>query len=216
MLLCLLFQLALRSAMEKRSSSPSDEADSISVEEDDVATAAATPRDEDADDNEGEEAAATAAAAQRALELQSLAEEAQKEATAAAEAAKVLEEAMKSSPVLPMNVVQRIIRSNNNSPQVPSSSSAKTLSSGSGRSSTNSPAIASGPSSNKKHGLSMASDLAAEAYPTPPPRISIPSSQRSFSPSAAGVVHFPSPLRKKLLSNVANVFARSEHAASGE
>jgi hypothetical protein len=215
MLLCLLFQLALRSAMEKRSSSPSDEADSISVEEDDVATAAATPRDEDADDDEGE-AAATAAAAQRALELQALAEEAQKEATAAAEAAKVLEEAMKSSPVLPMNVVQRIIRSNNNSPQVPSSSSAKTLSSGSGRSSTNSPAIASGPSSNKKHGLSMASDLAAEAYPTPPPRISIPSSQRSFSPSAAGVVHFPSPLRKKLLSNVANVFARSEHAASGE
>jgi len=215
MLLCLLFQLALRSAMEKRSSSPSDEADSISVEEDDVATAAATPRDEDADDNEGE-AAAASAAAQRALELQSLAEEAQKEATAAAEAAKVLEEAMKSSPVLPMNVVQRIIRSNNNSPQVPSSSSAKTLSSGSGRSSTNSPAIASGPSSNKKHGLSMASDLAAEAYPTPPPRISIPSSQRSFSPSAAGVVHFPSPLRKKLLSNVANVFARSEHAASGE
>jgi len=214
MLLCLLFQLALRSAMEKRSSSPSDEADSISVEEDDVATAAATPRDEDADDDEGE--AATAAAAQRALELQALAEEAQKEATAAAEAAKVLEEAMKSSPVLPMNVVQRIIRSNNNSPQVPSSSSAKTLSSGSGRSSTNSPAIASGPSSNKKHGLSMASDLAAEAYPTPPPRISIPSSQRSFSPSAAGVVHFPSPLRKKLLSNVANVFARSEHAASGE
>ena len=214
MLLCLLFQLALRSAMEKRSSSPSDEADSISVEEDDVATAAATPRDEDADDNEGE--AAASAAAQRALELQSLAEEAQKEATAAAEAAKVLEEAMKSSPVLPMNVVQRIIRSNNNSPQVPSSSSAKTLSSGSGRSSTNSPAIASGPSSNKKHGLSMASDLAAEAYPTPPPRISIPSSQRSFSPSAAGVVHFPSPLRKKLLSNVANVFARSEHAASGE
>lgn len=201
--------------MEKRSSSPSDEADSISVEEDDVATAAATPRDEDADDNEGE-AAAASAAAQRALELQSLAEEAQKEATAAAEAAKVLEEAMKSSPVLPMNVVQRIIRSNNNSPQVPSSSSAKTLSSGSGRSSTNSPAIASGPSSNKKHGLSMASDLAAEAYPTPPPRISIPSSQRSFSPSAAGVVHFPSPLRKKLLSNVANVFARSEHAASGE
>jgi len=201
--------------MEKRSSSPSDEADSISVEEDDVATAAATPRDEDADDDEGE-AAATAAAAQRALELQALAEEAQKEATAAAEAAKVLEEAMKSSPVLPMNVVQRIIRSNNNSPQVPSSSSAKTLSSGSGRSSTNSPAIASGPSSNKKHGLSMASDLAAEAYPTPPPRISIPSSQRSFSPSAAGVVHFPSPLRKKLLSNVANVFARSEHAASGE
>ena len=215
MLLCLLFQFALRSAMEKRSSSPSDEADSISVEEDDVATAAATPRDEDADDDEGE-AAATAAAAQRALELQALAEEAQKEATAAAEAAKVLEEAMKSSPVLPMNVVQRIIRSNNNSPQVPSSSSAKTLSSGSGRSSTNSPAIASGPSSNKKHGLSMASDLAAEAYPTPPPRISIPSSQRSFSPSAAGVVHFPSPLRKKLLSNVANVFARSEHAASGE
>jgi len=60
----------------------------------------------------------------------------------------------------------------------------------------------------------MAAELAAEAFPTPP-RLVIPALGRPFSPAAAGVVHFPSPLRQKLLSNVAHVFANSKHAASG-
>jgi len=214
--------------MEKRSSLPAQDSISTNENQGNGATAGETTEGDEAEKGEEEEEAT--AAAQRARELQVLAEEAEKEAIAAAEAARVLAEAMHSSPVLPMNVVQRIIHSK--SPQVPSSStpgansapssssssSAKTLTSsgGGGGSSMSSPSASSSSASNK-HGSMIASDLAAEAYPTPPPRIAIPaSSQRSFSPSAAGVVHFPSPLRKKLLSNVANVFARSEHAASGE